>query len=203
MCHESLKVENETTKVNKVTQIKWLSVKLTARLSIVTCFLLSFITVLSRSGLGRRLVRTTNLSIWHVRYIINGNPDETPKVEGRRPYWMRIGQATKAGKILAGKHLVPRALSSTIFYDLDGSNSCLYVNHYIYDFHGSNSCVCRSLSYLTVILFCFVSYRIPLKALISICWWNPSGFHTTLWYKLVKSEIPNCLHLFRTPMALN
>ena len=36
----------------------------------MACFLLSFVTALSRPGLGRRLVRTTNLSI----LFFNDNP---------------------------------------------------------------------------------------------------------------------------------
>ena len=47
---------------------------LTARLSIVACFLLSFVTVLLRSGLGRRLVRTTNLSIMCFYNNLNKTP---------------------------------------------------------------------------------------------------------------------------------
>ena len=47
---------------------------LTARLSIVACFLLSFVTVLLRSGLGRRLVRTTNLSIMCLYNNLNKTP---------------------------------------------------------------------------------------------------------------------------------
>ena len=52
-----------TLHVHTVSYLILMLLKLTAKLSMVDCFLLSTFTVLLHSGLAVRLVRTTNLSM--------------------------------------------------------------------------------------------------------------------------------------------